>query len=203
MSKAVLIAFIIVCLTAACALNMASSKLSYGDRAAVTWFPKRVAVATVVGAPPVGADATARLSRGLVDLGFDVVRSGADVDRVLRQWGYGISDSISADTRKRLHETYGLEGLFVGFLSPDKGQVLAETQLSLRLISIPSGNLVWSANVLSQEATPFWGGMRNTATMLAEKALEALEKDLYQEQTKSAQAPASPTLKKDQSEGSN
>ena len=202
-SKAVVIAFIILCLTAACALNMASSKLSYGDRAMVKGFPKRVAVATVVGAPPVGADATARLAQGLVDLGFDVVRSGADVDRVLRQWGYGISDSISADARKRLHETYGLEGLFVGFLSPDKGQVLAETQLSLRLISIPTGSLVWSANVLSQEIQGFSWGLKKTAVTLAEKALEALEKDLYQEPTKSAQTTASPTLKKDQPEGSN
>lgn len=190
MSKAILIAFIIVCLTAACALNMASSKLSYGDRAVVKGFPRRVAVATVVGAPAVGADATARLSRGLVDLGFDVIRSGADVDRLLSRWGYGVSDAISAETRKRLHETYGLEGLFVGFLSPDKGQALTETQLSLRLISIPTGNLVWSANVLSQEVTPFWGGMRNTAVVLAEKALEALEKDLYQEPVKPVQASA-------------
>ena len=203
MSKAVVIAFIIVCLTAACALNMASSKLSYGDRAPAKGFPKRVAVASIVGNPPTGADATARLAQGLVDLGFDVVMGGADVDRILRQRGYGVSETISEDSRKKLQETYRLEGLFVGALSPDKQPLLIETRLSLKLISLSTGSLVWSANVLSQEIPGLSGGLKKTAVTLAEKALEALEKDLYQEPKKSAETPASSTMTKDQSGGSN
>jgi hypothetical protein len=193
-SKAVLIAFIIVCLTAACALNMASSKLSYGDRVAVNGFPKRVAVATIVGNPPTGADATARLAQGLVDLGFDVVMSGADVDRIFHQWGYGVSGTISEDSRRKLQETYRIDGLFVGTLSPDKQPLHIETRLSLRLISLPAGNLVWSANVLSEEIVGLSGGLKKTAVTLAEKALEALEKDLYPQPTKPAQTPASSTM---------
>jgi hypothetical protein len=193
-SKAVLIAFIIVCLTAACALNMASSKLSYGDRVAVNGFPKRVAVATIVGNPPTGADATARLAQGLVDLGFDVVMSGADVDRIFHQWGYGVSGTISEDSRRKLQETYRIDGLFVGTLSPDKQPLHIETRLSLRLISLPAGNLAWSANVLSEEIVGLSGGLKKTAVTLAEKALEALEKDLYPQPTKPAETPASSTM---------
>jgi hypothetical protein len=202
-SKAIVIAFVIVSLTAACALNMASSKLSYGDRAAVKGFPQRFAVATIVGNPPTGVDATVRLAQGLVDLGFDVVVSGADVDKIFRQWGYGVSETISDDSRKKLQETYRIDGLFVGTLSPDKQPLLIETRLSLKLISIPTGSLVWSANVLSQEIPGLSGGLKKTAVMLAEKALDALEKDLYPKPTKPAETPASSTLKKDQPEGSN
>jgi hypothetical protein len=193
-SKAIVIAFIIVCLTAACALNMASSKLSYGDRVAVNGFPKRVAVATIVGNPPTGADATARLAQGLVDLGFDVVTSGADVDRIFHQWGYGVSETISEDSRRKLQETYRIDGLFVGTLSPDKQPLHIETRLSLRLISLPAGNLVWSANVLSEEIVGLSGGLKKTAVALAEKALQALEKDLYPDPKKSAETPASSTM---------
>ena len=47
------------------------------------------------------------------------------------------------------------------------------------------------------------GGLRKTAVTLAEKALEALEKDLYSQPTKPVETPASSTTTKDQSEGSN
>jgi hypothetical protein len=202
-SKAIVIAFIMVCLTAACALNMASSKLSYGDRVAVKGFPKRVAVATILGNPPTGFDATARLARGLVDLGFDVVMSGVDVDRILQQRGYGVSETIPEDSRRKLQETYRIDGLFVGVLSPDKQALHIETRFSLRLIGLPTGSLVWSANVLSAEVVGLSGGLRKTAVTLAEKALEALEKDLYSQPTVPVQTPASSTTTKDQSEGSN
>ena len=85
MGKTALAVLIIACLTAACALNMASSKLSYGDRLTVAGFPKRVGVATLVGNLAARQDATNRLSRGLVDLGFQVVTSNWDVDKILRQ----------------------------------------------------------------------------------------------------------------------
>ncbi len=193
----------VCCITAACALNTASSKFSTGDRLTLQGFPKRVAVGTIVGSPPEGTDATARLSRGLVDLGFDVVMSGGYLDRIVRSWGYAVSEAIPADARKKLHETYKLDGLFVGSLSPDKGMMLVDTQMSLRLVSLPSGTLVWSTNVGSDEFVPFWSGTRNSAIMLTEKALKALEKDLHQEPTKAGQQPAPSIVKSGPSKGSN
>lgn len=202
MSKVVCIALVIACLTAACALNTASSKLSYGDRVAVQGFPKRVAVATIQGNPPTGYDVTARLAQGLIDLGFDVAMTGIDVDRILRQRGSGVSETVTEEAKKKLQEAYKVEGLLVGTMSPEKETLLLETRLSLRLVAIPSGNLVWSANVTSQEIPRLSAGMKATGVALAEKALEALQKDLYPEPKKSAGAAAPSTTTRNQQEGS-
>ena len=94
LGKTVFAALIIACLTAACALNTASSKLSYGDRLTVAGFPKRVGVATLVGNLTAQQDATSRLSRGLIDLGFQVVTSNWDVDKILGRWAEGVSETI-------------------------------------------------------------------------------------------------------------
>ncbi len=203
MSKVVCIALVVACLTAACALNMASSKLSCGDRVPVQGFPRRVAVATIQGNPPTGYDVTARLAQGLVDLGFDVVMTGIDVDRILRQRGSGVSESITDEARRKLQETYKVDGLLTGTMMPDKEHVLLETRLSLRLVAVPSGNLVWSANILSQEIPRLSLGMKATGIALAEKALEALQKDLYPEGKKTAGTAASSTTTRNQPQGSN
>jgi hypothetical protein len=202
-SKVVCITLVIACLTAACALNIASSKLSYGDRVAVQGFPKRVAVATIQGNPPTGFDVTTRLAQGLVDLGFDVVMTGIDVDRTLRQRGSGVSETVTEEAKKRLQETYRVEGLFTGTVMPEKELILLETRLSLRLTAIPSGSLVWSANVLSQEIPRLSLGMKATGVALAEKALEALQKDLYPAPKKTAEKASSSTASGTQQEGSN
>jgi hypothetical protein len=202
-SKVVCIALVIACLTAACALNMASSKLSYGDRVAVQGFPKRVVVATIQGNPPTGYDVTTRLAQGLVDLGFDVVMTGIDVDRILRQRGSGVSETVTEEARKKLQEAYKVEGLLVGTMAPDKELLLLETRLSLRLVAIPSGNLAWSANVTSQEIPRLSAGMKAIGVALAEKALEALEKDLYPQPKKTAGTAATSTTSRNQQEGSN
>ncbi len=195
-AKPIIIVLVLCCITAACALNTASSKFSTGDRLTLQGFPKRVAVGTIVGSPPEGKDATTRLARGLVDLGFDVVMSGGYLDRIVRSWGYAVTEAIPADARKKLYETYKLEGLFVGSLSPDKGMLFVDTQLSLRLVSLPSGTLLWSTNASSDEFVPYWAGTKSSAMMLTEKALKALEKDLYQEPARTGQQPAPSTAKK-------
>ncbi|HUJ90599.1 MAG TPA: hypothetical protein VLX12_10415 [Syntrophorhabdales bacterium] len=179
MSKTILVALGVICLAAACALNVASSKLSYGDRLTVAGFPKRVGVATLAGNLAAQAEATDRLSRGLVDLGFQVVARSWAMDKVLRQSAEGISEKIPERIRKRLEEQYGLEGIFVGTLSQDRGNFVDETRLSLRLISVPTGNLVWSTNVVGGGVTGLDGGVNERAVSAVEKALHSLEKDVY------------------------
>ncbi|HME44594.1 MAG TPA: hypothetical protein VKF36_16010 [Syntrophorhabdales bacterium] len=173
--------FIIACLTAACALNVASSKLSSGDRPPVVTFPKRVGVATLTGNLAAQQEATTRLSRGLIDLGFQVVTSNWNVDKVLGRWAEGVFETIPEPARRQLQEQYGLEGIFVGILSQDQGNVVNETRLSLRLISVPTGKLVWSANVLGGGVAGLSGGVKDTALAAVQKALASLEKDLYKD----------------------
>ena len=93
LGKTVFAALVIACLTAACALNTAS-QLSYGDRLTAAGFPKRIGVATLVGNLTAQQDATSRLSRGLIDLGFQVVTVNWDVDRILGRWAEGASETI-------------------------------------------------------------------------------------------------------------
>jgi hypothetical protein len=178
-SKTILVALAFICLAAACALNVASSKLSPGDRASVVAFPKRVGVATLVGNVAAQVEATDRLSRGLVDLGFQVVTRNWDMDKALRRSAEGVSETIPEQIRKRLEERYGLEGVFVGTLSQDRGNFVDETRLSLRLISVPTGKLVWSTNVVGGGVTGLDGGVNERAVSAVEKALHSLEKDVY------------------------
>lgn len=199
-SKALFAVFIIACLTAACALNMASSKLSSGDRLAVAGFPKRVGVATLAGSLTAHEDATNHLSRGLVDLGFQVVARSWDVDKILRYSAEGIFENIPENIRKKLEEAYGLQGIFIGTLSQDRGNLISETRLSLRLISVSTGKLIWSTNVLGGGVTGLSGGVKETATAAVGKALQSLEKDLYPAPKKPNQKPSTLTLKKSQSE---
>ncbi|HVN24012.1 MAG TPA: hypothetical protein VMT71_08565 [Syntrophorhabdales bacterium] len=174
-------------ITAACALNMASSKLADKDRIWVSGFPKRVGVATIVGNLSAGQNATDRLSRGLVDMGFHVVTINWDVDKMLGQWGRGVDESLPETTRRRLQERYGLEGLFVGMLSQDKGNFINDTRLSLRLIGVPDGKLVWSVDVKGESPANLGGGVKDTAVSAVEKALQSLQKDVYRDHPKTAQ----------------
>jgi hypothetical protein len=185
--------FIMACLTAACALNMASSKLSYVDRVTVAGFPKRVGVATLVGNLAAQQDATSRLSRGLIDLGFQVVTNNWNVDNILGQWAEGVSETIPAGTRKQLEEAYGLQGVFVGILSQDKGNIVNETRLSLRLIDVPTGKLVWSANVRGGGVAGLSGSVNDRAVGAVEKALHSLEKDIYPDPKKTKQMNSQPS----------
>jgi len=179
MREKLLIGLTIACLTAACALNVASSKLSYGDRPAVVELPRRVGVATIVGNLAAQQDATARFSSGLVDMGFHVVATNWDMDKVLGRWSAGIDDALPEFTRRRLAELYGLEGIFVGSLSQDKGNFVDETRLSLRLISVPSGTVVWSADVHGGGVSGLDGGVKDRAISAVKKALRSLEKEMY------------------------
>ena len=194
--------FIIICLTAACALNMASSKLSPGDRVTVAGFPKRIGVATLAGNLAAREEATNRLSRGLVDLGFQVAARSWDVDKILRYSADGIYENVPESIRKELEGTYGLQGIFVGTLSQDRGNLISETRLSLRLISIPGGKLIWSTNVRGGGITGLSGGVQETAIAAAGKALQSLEKDLCPDPKKSNQTSSTLSSKRSQTEKS-
>ena len=189
--------FVIACLIEACALNMASSKLSSGDRVPVAGFPRRIGVATLVGNLAAQQDATARLSRGLIDLGFQVVTNNWNVDRTLGQWAEGVFETIPETVRRRLEEQYGLEGIFVGILSQDKGNIVNETRLSLKLIDVPTGKAIWSANVLGGGVAGLSGGVNDTALAAVDKALHSLEKDIYHnpKRNKQKNSQASSTLR--------
>ncbi len=189
-----LVVLIVVAVSAACALNVASSKLSSVDRAPGPEFPKRVGVATIIGNLAAGQGATDRLSRGLVDLGFKVVGNNWDIDRILGDWAAGVDESIPEVTRVALQAQYGLEGIFVGILSQDKGNLLDETRLYLKLMSLPTGRLVWSVNIHGGGVTNLHGGVQHTAVSAVEKALRSLEKDLYTDPPPSKKA-ASPSRK--------
>jgi hypothetical protein len=172
-------ASIIACLTTACSLNVASSKLSSGDHVPLAGFPERVGVATIGGNLAARQDATSRLARGLVDLGFKVVANNWDVDKILGKGANGIDETIPEAIRRGLEERYGIKGLFVGELLQDKGSIVNETRLSLRFISVPTGKLIWSANVLGGGVRDLSGGVNVRAVSAVEKALNALKKDIY------------------------
>ena len=167
----------IVCVTAACALNMASSKFSYGD-GLPAGFPKRVGIATLTGNLSAHEEATDRFSRGLVDLGFQVVARSWDLDRVLRWSGDGVMENIPEPIRKELEARYGLQGIFVGILSQDKGRLVDETRLTLRLISVSTGRLIWSTNVVGDAVIGLSPTAKEMGVAAAEKALRSLEKDI-------------------------
>jgi hypothetical protein len=195
-SAAILVALAIICLTAACALNRASSKLSDRDRRPVAGFPGRVGVATLVGNLTAQEEATNRFSRGLVDLGFQVVTRSSDLDRVLRRSADGVSENIPEEIRKRLEARYGLEGIFVGILSQDKGRIIDETRLSLRLLSIATGKLVWSTDVVGDAVIGLSPTVKEMAVAAVEKALQSLEKEIYPPPVKPGQASSTPGLQK-------
>ncbi len=195
-SEALLVGLAIVCVTAACALNMASSKFSYGD-GLPAGFPKRVGVATLTGNLSAHEEATDRLSRGLVDLGFQVVARSWDLDRVLRWSGDGVMENIPEPIRKELEARYGLQGIFVGILSQDKGRLVDETRLTLRLISVSTGRAIWSTDVVGDAVIGLSPTAKEMGVAAAEKALRSLEKDIFPPaQKKTAQTSSTPGLQK-------
>ena len=195
-SEAILAALAIICLTAACALNTGSSKLSYGGPAAVAGFPSRVGVATLVGNLTARNEATSRLSRGLVDLGFQVDARSWDLDRILRWSADGVYENIPVEIRKELEERYGLQGIFIGTLSQDKGRLIDETRLSLRLVSISTGRLIWSTNVVGDAVIGMSPTVKEMSVAAVEKALRSLQKDIYPPSKKSGQTSPAPGLQK-------
>ncbi len=140
---------------------------------------RAVSVATLVGNLTAQEEATNRLSRGLVDLGFQVVARSWDLDRVLHRSADGVSENIPEEIRKKLHQPYGLQGIFIGTLSQDRGHLISETRLSLRLISVATGKLIWSTNVVGDAVTGLSGAVKDMAIAAVEKALQSLEKDIY------------------------
>jgi hypothetical protein len=180
MRKILFISFILACFTAACALNTGSSTLSYSVREVPAGVPKRVAVCTFTGSLTTQSEATDRFSRGLVDLQFDVVIPAAEADRTVRGPGEGISETMPESTRKRLQETYGLQGIFLGTLSHERGPFTIDTRLTVKFISLATGQPIWSTNVLGQEVTGLSSGIQKAAILAAQEALAKLEQDLLQ-----------------------
>jgi len=180
MRNIALVSLVVVCFTAACALNMASSKLSYGVREVPAGVPKKVAVCTFTGSPTTQSDATDRFSRGLVDLQFNVAIPSAEADRIVGRPGEGISENMPESTRKRLQEAYGLQGIFLGTLSHERGPLTIDTRLSVKFVSLATGQFIWSANVLGHEVTGLSGGIQKAAMLAAQEALAKLEQDLLQ-----------------------
>jgi hypothetical protein len=151
-----------------------------------------VGVATLVGNLTAQEEATDHLCRGLVDLGLQVVASNWDIDKVLLRSTEGLSEKMPESLRKRLEETYGLQGIFVGTLSQERVPLINEVRLTLRLISIPDGKLLWSANVLGRGVTGLSGGVKEMAVGAVEKALESLKNDLYPDPGGAAWPPQNP-----------
>lgn len=180
MRKLASILLILACFTAACGLNMTSSKLSYGVRELPPGIPKKVAVCTFSGSPTTQPDATDRFARGLVDLQFDVVIPPAEADKIVGRLGEGISETMPESTRKRLQETYGLQGIFLGTVSHERGPLTIDTRLTVKFVSLATGQLIWSTNVLRQEVTGLSSGIQNAAVLAVQEALAKLEQGLLQ-----------------------
>jgi len=79
-----------------------------------------------------------------------------------------------------LQETYGLQGIFLGTISHERGPFTIDTRLTVKFLSLSTGQLIWSTNVLGQEVTGISGGIQRAAVLAAQEALAKLEQDLFQ-----------------------
>jgi len=172
-----IIPFMLACLTAACGLNMSRQRFRTGSRSAAGGA-KEGGGNDVNGEPhdPVGCHGS--FLAGLVDLQFEVVvprpRSTGPwhvPGRHIRKHTGGHPQEIAGN--------YGLQGIFLGTLSQERGPLTIDTRLTVKFVSLTTGQLIWSTNVLRQEVTGVSSGLQNAAFSAVQEASPSSNKTCF------------------------
>jgi hypothetical protein len=132
--------------------------------------PKKVMVIPFDADLSIAIQATAQFAGALRSLGFEVV------ERPLEEM---LGDSIlTSETRIKLKEQIGIEGLFLGNIKFDRGEWTFDTSFNIRLIDVETGRVLWVAEVYDPRTFGSVSDKRTSATYTVNNAVKILKRDL-------------------------
>jgi hypothetical protein len=139
--------------------------------------PRKVGVVPFAGDVRISVQSADQFAGGLLPLGFEVVER-QQLQSVLDELKYQHGDFVNPETRKRLKEQLGIEGLFLGSITGESSPTWVDSHLNLRLIDVETGRVLWAAEVHDPRVFGLSMDIHTSATYTVKNALDILKKDL-------------------------
>ena len=162
-----------------CGTTQSSSGLMIGNNARIIpqGVPKRIGVAKFTGDYPINIQSTDQFSVGLIELGFDVVERH-HLEAIINELALQNSGFISEQTRKKLGEQLGLEGIFVGSVTGEVSPMWIDTHLNIKFVDIESGKIIWAATANDPRVLTVSTDVKTSIFHTTKKALKMFRSDL-------------------------
>ena len=77
-----------------------------------------------------------------------------------------------------LAEKFGAQAVFLGLLDQERGRFSISSRLQVRMMELPSGRLLWTAETKGYHASMQTGDIYVLAQSCADEALKRLRKDM-------------------------
>ncbi len=139
--------------------------------------PAKVGVIPFAGDSNIAVQSADQFAGGLLPLGFEVVER-QQLQAVLVELNYQYSESVNPETRRKLKEQLGLEGLFLGSITGESSPMWVDSHLNVRLVDVETGRVLWAAEVHDPRTIGVSMDIRTSATYTVKNALKILAKDL-------------------------
>lgn len=157
---------------AACGISKTNSRFSNGDKAASTYFPKKVTVQLCETDPSLKLEIVDVLAANLTDAGIKVMDPGnanafADICR----------GTLPEVARKSLQGNPGIDGVLIGVFEQRRVEPMLLTRFELKLMDYSSGKLIWTTNVKMDHFAPV-ANARTVALQVVAMAAESFSKDV-------------------------
>jgi curli biogenesis system outer membrane secretion channel CsgG len=139
--------------------------------------PRKVGVIPFAGDPGISIQATDQFCASLMTIGFDVVER-QQLLSIVRELSFQQSEFVNPDTRIKLKEQLGVEGLFVGSMTGESSITWVDAHLNVRLVDVETGRVLWAAEVHDPRAFTLSMSPRTSAIYTVKNAVKILKKDL-------------------------
>lgn len=174
----------IIFLGTACAAVMqgasvtGTSRRIIADPRLAAGVPQRVILLPFKGNLTVNYEATDRFAAGLPAIGFIVERT-VETDAILAKMDLETWE-LDEGLRKMLSERFGAQAVFLGVLDQERGRFSISSRLQVRMMELPSGRLLWTAETKGYQASMQMGDIYALAQLCADEALKRLQKDMQE-----------------------
>ena len=177
---ALLVSLLFLATACASAMQGASvtgtSRMIIADPRLPAGVPQRVILLPFKGNPPVNYEATDRFAKGLPAIGFTIERT-SETDAILAKLDLETWE-LDEGLRKMLSKKFGAQSVFLGVLDQERGRFSISSRLQVRMMELPSGRLLWTAETKGYQPSMQMGDIYALAQLCADDALKRLQKDM-------------------------
>ena len=129
------------------------------------------------GDPGIAIQATDQFAGALIPVGFDVVER-QQLASVLGEVMLQQTELVNPETRSRLKQQLGVEGLFVGSMTGESSITWVDSHLNIRLVDVETGRVLWAAEVHDPRVLTLSMDPRTSTIHTVRNAVKILKKDL-------------------------
>lgn len=139
--------------------------------------PRRVAVLPLDGNSKLTRQTTDMVATELLKAGFEVIERG-QLDSVTNELKISNSGLVDDTTRTQLGAILGVEAIFTGSITGRENWLTFKTHLSLKLIDVKTGKVLWAAETSDPRRFGHLNKMSASHDHTVREAIQLMKKDL-------------------------